>query len=80
MPSWKAVAVDLMNRVRTASRAAEDQTRASGPMSEIPSRWGILVGLFAEQWRIACTIVSRASSQLAQVVGAESSQEGWAPR
>ena len=33
MPGGKAVAVDLMKRARAPTRAAEDQTGASGPMS-----------------------------------------------
>jgi len=36
MPGGKAVAVELMNRARAPSSGAEDQTGASGPMSETP--------------------------------------------
>jgi len=36
MPGGKAVAVDLMKRVRAPRRAAEDQTGASGPSAETP--------------------------------------------
>ena len=36
MPWGKAVAVDVMKRVSAPKRAAEDQTGASGLMSESP--------------------------------------------
>jgi len=36
IPGGKAVAVDLMKRTSAPSRAAEDQTGASGPSSVTP--------------------------------------------
>jgi len=36
IPVGKAVAVELMKGLRARSRGAEDQTGASGPMSETP--------------------------------------------
>jgi len=36
IPGGKAVAVDLIKRMSTPRRAAEDQTGASGPISETP--------------------------------------------
>ena len=36
IPRGKAVAVDLMKRARAASRAANDQTGASGSISRTP--------------------------------------------
>ena len=36
MPGGKAVAVELMKRLRAPSKGTEDQTEASGPMSETP--------------------------------------------
>jgi len=36
MPGGKAVAVEVMKRLSAPSRGTEDQTGASGPMSETP--------------------------------------------
>jgi len=80
MAGGKAVAVELMKQLRAPSREAEDQTGASGPMSETPCRWRALAGPLAGHWSMACWKVSGASSQLGQVVGALSLQEGCARR
>ena len=80
MPGGKAVAVELMKRLGAPSKGAEDQTGASGPMSETPRRWWALAGPLAWQRSMAYSKVSGASSQLGQVVGASSLQEGCARR
>jgi len=76
MPGGKAVAVQLMKRLRAPSREAEDQTGASGPLSETPGRWRALAGPLVGQWSMACSKISGAFSHLGQVVGGSSLQEG----
>jgi len=80
MPAEKAVRVDVISPARAANREASDQTGVSGPRSESPQRWLVLVGSLAGQEKTACSRVSGASQHLGQVVGRSSPHAGWARR
>jgi len=72
MPGGKEALVNLTKRERAPSMGVEDQTRASGPMSETAGRWWALTG----EDRMVCSKVSGDWLHIRQVVGPWLSQVG----
>lgn len=80
MPGGKVVFVDLRKWERGPSRAAEDNTRGSGPSSETAWRWQALAGALEGQDNMGCSKASGDSLQMGQEVGSSLSHDGWALR